>query len=439
MKLSRACAFAIALACAAACAPAAFAAGPPASHTYTLAISPTTVAGGSSATFNFALTNTSSPGSRLGSATFTPPAGFQVTAASLPPSSPGSAAISGGVVQLSHLALAANASVNVSVTASSPETCGSTTYTWSSTANTEPNFTGPALTLNASASRLNTTTTTDCTLQFSTEPQSAAIGQDITGTAFDPSGPPVTVEIVDASDHVVTSSGAPVTVAVGNNPGRATLGGTTTVGAVDGVATFSDLTLNQPGNGYTLTASSPRIKGATSSAFDETTTAVSCPQNQSCQTSVSTATSNFAVTANPSPTAATLTVSTDVGTQLQCAGYTAQDPNWFSFSVTSANRGKLITYTVRPAGPGTEPVGSTQFCLGAAADFTTRAGTPAPGGTLPDGSSGFIGLLPGCTSSSGPCVDSRGRTPDPNSPTGFDVVLRVVIPAGFAGDPWGRA
>ena len=43
-----------------------------------------------------------------------------------------------------------------------------------------------------------------------------------------------------------------VTVALSNNPGGATLGGTLTVTAQNGVATFSGLTLNQPGIGYTL-------------------------------------------------------------------------------------------------------------------------------------------------------------------------------------------
>ena len=43
-----------------------------------------------------------------------------------------------------------------------------------------------------------------------------------------------------------------VTVALANNPGGATLGGTLTATAQNGVATFSGLTLDQPGIGYTL-------------------------------------------------------------------------------------------------------------------------------------------------------------------------------------------
>src|SRR2546430_13042515 len=47
-----------------------------------------------------------------------------------------------------------------------------------------------------------------------------------------------------------------VSVALSSNPGGATLGGTTPVTAVSGVATFFDLSLNKTGTGYTLTASS---------------------------------------------------------------------------------------------------------------------------------------------------------------------------------------
>jgi hypothetical protein len=210
-----------------------------------------------------------------------------------------------------------------------------------------------------------------------------------------------------------------------------------------GVATFRDLTLNEPADGYTLVASSPGLTSATSSPFNESTTAVFCLQGQSCQTSVTTTTSVFSVTANPGssgPNVGILSESVDVGTPLQCQGYTPQDPNWFSFLVSSATRTKLITYTIRPAAPEKELVGNTKFCFGSPSEFTTSSRTPAPAGTLPDGSSGFIGLLPFCSPvSGGPCVDSRRTTLDANSPTGFDIVLRVFIPAGMVGDPWGHA
>ena len=52
----------------------------------------------------------------------------------------------------------------------------------------------------------------------------------------------------------MTSDSSSVTLAIGTNPGSGTLSGTVTVAAVNGVATFSNLSINKAGTGYTLTA-----------------------------------------------------------------------------------------------------------------------------------------------------------------------------------------
>ena len=76
--------------------------------------------------------------------------------------------------------------------------------------------------------------------------------------------------VEDANGNTVTTATTPVTLALGANPGGATLGGTLTVNAVNGVATFNNLTLNQLGTGYTLTAAATGLTGATSAAFNVT-------------------------------------------------------------------------------------------------------------------------------------------------------------------------
>jgi uncharacterized delta-60 repeat protein len=58
--------------------------------------------------------------------------------------------------------------------------------------------------------------------------------------------------IEDAYGNVETSASSTVKVAMDNNPGGAKLGGTLSVKASKGVATFSGLTLNKVGTGYTL-------------------------------------------------------------------------------------------------------------------------------------------------------------------------------------------
>ena len=91
--------------------------------------------------------------------------------------------------------------------------------------------------------------------------------QPTTTTAGSPMAPALTVRILDAAGNP-TSSAANVTIAIGNNPGGGVLSGTLTVAAVAGTATFANLSIDKAGTGYTLTASSAGLTGATSTAFD---------------------------------------------------------------------------------------------------------------------------------------------------------------------------
>jgi hypothetical protein len=61
-----------------------------------------------------------------------------------------------------------------------------------------------------------------------------------------------------------------VSVAIGTNPASGGLGGTRTVPAVAGVATFSTLYITTAGTGYTLVATSSTLSSATSGSFNIT-------------------------------------------------------------------------------------------------------------------------------------------------------------------------
>src|SRR5205814_6299130 len=86
--------------------------------------------------------------------------------------------------------------------------------------------------------------------------------------------PSVTVRVLDAFGNLVNGDNTDhVTLALGSNPGGATLNGTTTVTVAGGVATFSNLSLTAAGVGYTLSASAGALAGVGSSAFSVTAVA----------------------------------------------------------------------------------------------------------------------------------------------------------------------
>jgi hypothetical protein len=99
-------------------------------------------------------------------------------------------------------------------------------------------------------------------LAFTVQPSNSSAGVAIS--------PAVKVTLLDAFGNVATSATDSVTLALGNNPRNGTLSGTRTVSAISGVATFSDLSINRQGEGYTLVASSGALTGATSAAFNIT-------------------------------------------------------------------------------------------------------------------------------------------------------------------------
>ena len=97
-------------------------------------------------------------------------------------------------------------------------------------------------------------------LAFTTQPSNTAADASIT--------PAVQVTVENAAGNAVTTDNSNVTVSIGANPGNGTLGGTFTEAAVKGVATFSNLSINEPGTGYTLTASDGDLSEATSGSFN---------------------------------------------------------------------------------------------------------------------------------------------------------------------------
>src|SRR5260370_31701894 len=96
-------------------------------------------------------------------------------------------------------------------------------------------------------------------LVFGTQPSTTVADNHIT--------PAVKVRALDALGNVATDFNGPVAIALGSNPGGATLSGTTSVAAVNGIAAFF-LILDKAGTGYTLPASAGGLGSGTSTAVD---------------------------------------------------------------------------------------------------------------------------------------------------------------------------
>src|SRR5207237_3751930 len=82
-------------------------------------------------------------------------------------------------------------------------------------------------------------------LAFAVQPTTIVVGHLIK--------PAVQVTVQDENGNLVAAPSTNVTLAIGTNPASGVLSGTTTVPAVNGAATFSNLSIGTPGTGYALT------------------------------------------------------------------------------------------------------------------------------------------------------------------------------------------
>src|SRR5438034_884572 len=142
----------------------------------------------------------------------------------------------------------------------------------------------------ATSTAFNITAGTATQLVFSVQPSTTSAGAAIT--------PAVQVTALDASNNTATGFTGNVTVAIGTNPSGGTLAGTTTVAASGGVATFSTLSIDKAGTGYTLVTSASSVTGTTSNAFNITPGAPASITSNSLVTQ--SAPAGTAVSSNPS-------------------------------------------------------------------------------------------------------------------------------------------
>lgn len=415
----------------------------PAGKCFAVTVSPSAPPAGGTVAFTFTLTNEAST-QRVGSFQITAPASFVVTDASVP--SPGTASHTSSSALFTNLSVAPSASITVTVTAVLP--CSGGSYRWAMEVKQSNDFSGlPGNDFQldpASAGNLSGTPSGSCSLAFTAPPASTAVNTPITAV-FNSQAGPVTVGVLDASGQLITnsaatSSTAAVTVQIdpNSNPGGGSLSGTTTENAVGGIASFSDLTIDKPGIGYALTASSPGITSTTPPLpfFTIWGSLDKCPGN-SCSAAASSKTTTGTVTTS-SATSTEVLGATLGGVNYTCGGTYNPVSDPFSFDLFD-NSGEFqnvqfsasldISKSLVQSSGRTNP-SAWQICYASTTPFATVLGGPQTDGTTTIGGvTYYTGLLPGCSSTQGaPCVMTRKKG------NGGDVIVTFLA----SGDPIGR-
>jgi hypothetical protein len=288
------------------------------------------------------------------------------------------------------------------------------------------NYTGTTFALDSANSKKTTKVTGACSLAFAEghQPASAHPGAFITNTDF-AAGEPVQVVVRDGAGNP-SGSPATITMAIGNNAGGGTLGGTLSQPTVGGVASFADLTIDLPGVDYTLVASSSGFTSVTSVPFTIAELNVPCEPNVDCIGAIDDGETFASVNAKADPNATNLRISLLEGGP-NCDGEDyIETTSTVEFSVSSGSRVKEVSINF-DSGEGTiegyEPASDFQVCYESPTPFVDRHEATVT-----------TGLLPDCDDygSTAPCVLSRMQG---NEEYSTWVTITFLAPAG---DPKGR-
>jgi hypothetical protein len=126
---------------------------------------------------------------------------------------------------------------------------------------------GTGYTLNAASGALTGATSTGFNIFANTATHLIVFVQPVNTVAGVAISPSVVVQALDGTNNVATGFSGGISIAIGTNNGGGTLSGNAPVTAVAGVATFSNLSIDKVGDGYTLSATAGGVAGVISNAF----------------------------------------------------------------------------------------------------------------------------------------------------------------------------
>lgn len=267
-----------------------FALGSPAAATtnprqYSSAISPGSVSAGSTSSFTFRLTDLTAESRAIGSLNIIVPTGFQAIAVggvqtfnadNTDAGLTWTAAVGPGgrTVQLRNPGPSTTQDLSYGqylvVTFDAVAACAAGSYVWKTVLSQTNDFShhkGKTFALAAGDHNPKVKVTGACGtpdhLAFGVQPSDTVAGATM--------APAVTVNVLDTQDHIVSTDNTDhVTLSLGAHPTGSTLTGGGSVTVVNGVATFSGLSIDQSSSGYSLVATfdpNPAIT-VTSDAFD---------------------------------------------------------------------------------------------------------------------------------------------------------------------------
>ena len=234
-------------------------------------------------------------------------------------------------------------------------------------------------------------------LAFVVQPSNVVAGASI--------APAVTVQARDALGALVTSFTGNITIALGANPGGATLSGTVTVAAVAGVATFNNLSLNRAGTGYQLTATSGSFQLATSGPFD---VAAAAPALLTYTTSPSNAVAGVAI----------------------APAIVVQAMDAFGNSTTAFTGNVTLALAVNPGGATLSGTTTVAAVGGVATLSNVSLNKAASGYTVSAAAAGLIGIVSGPMTITAAGVGQLAFTVQPvGSAAGAPIVPAVQVSA----------
>lgn len=268
-----------------------------------------------------------------------------------------------------------------------------------------------------------------------TATQLAFIGQPTAVVAGQPITPPIRVAFQDDGGATATTAQGTVTLSFSANPTGATLGGTVSVQAVQGIATFNDVRINRAGQPYSLQASTSGLPVATSSTFP-------VAAGPAAALSILTAPAGSAASGDPLAQQPVIQVRDAFGNAVAQAGVTVTasvatgpgtlggttavvtDLDGRAVFTNLAILGSVGSYTLRFQAAGLTPAISGTIGVGAG-DATQLTFTAAPPATAVNATP-----LPGAV-----VVQLRDGTGNPVAQSGTLVSVSLSGPAGVLAGP----